>query len=86
MSGAAAGQILVSRTLSRTPMLRSLRISTGAAFLQPGLPSYRRMPPPSRLPEMDIDDAAVLPPPSSCSRSKGLLRGLLATLVDTVRR
>jgi len=44
------------------------------------------MPPPSRLPEMDIEDAAALPAASSLSRSKGLLRGLVAALVGTARR
>jgi hypothetical protein len=67
-------------------MLRSLRIAASASTLQLGLPSYRRMPPPSRLPEMDLEDVAALTPAASRERSKGLLRGLVAALVGAVVR
>ena len=66
-------------------MLRSLRTMTGAVSMHLGLASYRRMPPPSRLPEIDIEDAAVLPPAAPRSRPKRLLRGL-AAMLGAVRR
>jgi hypothetical protein len=67
-------------------MLRSSRITTHTASLPLGLPSRRRMPPPSRLPEIDIEAVATLTAASSRSRTGSSLRAVLAALVGAVRR
>lgn len=67
-------------------MLRSLRITSGTTSLQLAPPSYRRMPPPSRLPGMDLEDVTALAPAASRVRSRGMLRGLVAALAGVVRR
>jgi hypothetical protein len=60
-------------------MLRTQRHSANAAGLRMELPSLHRMPPPSRLPEMDMDDA--LPQPSVSRSRWSMLATALARIV-----
>lgn len=58
--------------------------STALATLRPEMPSLRRMPPPSRLPEFDLEGAE--PAPVQRLRSPGLLRSVLGQLTGWARR
>jgi hypothetical protein len=60
----------------------SRRTHHSTASLRLDMPSLRRMPPPSRLPEFDLDGAA----PSSSLAPQGRSRGVLAALLRLVRR
>jgi len=63
-------------------MSRPQRIQHSTASLRLDMPSLRRMPPPSRLPEFDLEGAAVLSGTAPQSRSGGVL----AVLLRLVRR
>lgn len=58
--------------------------STALATLRPEMPSLRRMPPPSRLPEFDLEGTEATPVPRR--RSGGLLRSVLSQLAGWTRR
>jgi hypothetical protein len=57
--------------------------STALATLRPEMPSLRRMPPPSRLPEFDLEGTE---PPPAPRRRTGLLRNVLCQLTGWARR
>lgn len=68
-------------------MIRKTRHATLAlATLRPEMPSLRRMPAPSRLPEFDLDGAEALPSPAPRLRPPGLLRSVLGQLGGWTRR
>lgn len=54
--------------------------------LRPEMPSLRRMPPPSRLPEFDLDGAGTLASAGPPLRRPGLLRAVLDQLTGWTRR
>jgi hypothetical protein len=62
-------------------MSRPLRTQPSPASLRLDMPSLRRMPPPSRLPEFDFDGAV----PGSAA-PQGRSHGMLAALLRLVRR
>lgn len=68
-------------------MNRKTRHATVAlATLRPEMPSLRRMPPPSRLPEFDLDGADALETAAPRLRRPGLLRVVLGQLTGWTRR
>lgn len=60
--------------------------SLALATLRPEMPSLRRMPAPSRLPEFDLDGADDLPGSAMRPRRPGLLRQVLGQLTGWARR
>lgn len=68
-------------------MNRKTRHATVAlATLRPEMPSLRRMPPPSRLPEFDLEGAEALEDAAPRLRPPGVLRVVLGHLAGWTRR
>lgn len=65
--------------MNRKPRHATLAIAT----LRPEMPSLRRMPAPSRLPEFDLD--SVQTPPAVQPRQGGLMRAVLAGIAALKR-
>jgi hypothetical protein len=67
-------------------MFRFLRLVPLLPTLDSTLPAYRRMPPPSRLPEMDRDEIERVAPAPVRPRVPSAQRGLAAALPGSLRR
>ena len=67
-------------------MFRTLRHLLALPPLDTSLPAYRRMPPPSRLPEMTPDEIERVAPAPLRGRAPSRQRGLAAALSVSVRR
>jgi hypothetical protein len=67
-------------------MFRFLRLVPLLPTLDSTLPAYRRMPPPSRLPEMDRDEIERIAPAQVRPRVPSAQRGLAAAVPGSLRR
>jgi hypothetical protein len=84
MRGATSFPILAVTPSEDSAMIRKHRhASTALATLQPEMPSLRRMPAPSRLPEFDLEGTEPTPAPR---RRSSLLRNVLCQLTGWTRR
>lgn len=67
-------------------MFRALRHLFALPTLDSSLPAYRRMPPPSRLPEMAPEEIERVAPAPLRGRAPSRQRGLAAALPGSIRR